>query len=212
MSIMEKIRTKENRLSEIEIRMKPFVEDLSKTIHELNYPDVEITYKYIPYYQTFLFLLGSKYYTQDQCTLITTKKTNGKYDFTVNIGNFCDAEECIDDDEQFNEKMEVFLSEVLCEEGVKQKIQMYQDVSKDPFTLRVFSTELYLYLEQDLVVEDISKAEIERLKQGTLILGKERFVDGINWNVWQNKCGEVNGFVFVVVGITGNEVELKLRK
>lgn len=212
MSIMDKIRTREKKLSDIEIKLRPFADDLTGAIHEMGYSDVDISYKYIPYYQTFLFLLGSKYYTQDQSTLITSQKNHGKYDFTVNINDSYEGKECIDDDDQFNEKMETFLSEVLCEDGVKLKIQMYQDVSEEPFVLRIFSAELYLYLEQDLVVETITKTEIEHLKQGTLILNKERFADDVNWNDWQNKCGEVNGFVFVVASITGNEVELKLRK
>ena len=108
--------------------------------------------------------------------------------------------------------MEQFLADVIKDKRVQQKLEWYQSISEGPFSLRIFAKELYLYLEDDIVVDDISQDEVLQLKEhGSLTLARNRFPADCDLLRWMGYHGELNGFVFSVTNVDEHQVQLSLN-
>ena len=108
--------------------------------------------------------------------------------------------------------MEQFLADVIEDKKVQQKFELYQKISEGPFSLRIFATELYLYLDDDIVVNDISQEEVLQLKEKkSLALKNDRFPADCDLLQLKGRYGELNGFVFSVINVEEHQVKLSLN-
>lgn len=203
MGLKEKIQSRKNA-PELNQTIGQVISDF-KSIVEEKFKNVLITLKRIPYQGTFLILLGSKYFANDEMTIVDFKRNGNKIHFNV----FSEMYEKFEDIlvNASSEKFENFFAEVYSDDEIYKKFQLYDDLAKkEPFDLRIFDQELYLYLPTDACAS-VHLSDIKKLKKGRLSLDCSKFDKPlVNF---LNKKGEVNGFLFEVSEIKGNTVTLK---
>lgn len=203
MGLKEKIQSKKPT-PELNQTILQVINDF-KSIAEEDFKNVLITLKHIPYQGMFLILLGSKYFTNDEMTIVDFKQKDNKIHFNVFSEIYEKSEDILVN--ASSEEFENFFAEVYGDEEIYKKFQLYNDLAnKEPFNLRIFDQELYLYLPTDACA-DISLADIKNLKNGELSLDCSKFDKPVD--KFLNKKGEVNGFVFEVSEIKENIVTLK---
>lgn len=198
MSIKDKISNKKEPV--LPANLKNTIDEF-KQIVEAQFENTEITPFYNQIQKTHLILLGNKYYTGDQMTLIDFKIDGQHICFNVFSNNY-DIKSTIDENNL--DELETFFADIFDSDEIQAQFHMYNVLSDDtPPTLRIFEKELYFYSPNDITFK-ITLEQVLSLKSGSLTINTNQTIN----NDFLGKKGEVNGFVFHVKQITAQAITL----